>query len=411
MTVAIIGGGAAGLMAAATILETSADAEVVLIERNNGLGKKVLISGGGRCNVTTGIRDVKAVLRCYPRGEKFLSKALYGFPPESVVDWFEAHGVPLKTEEDLRVFPVSDNGKDVVGVFELLFRNPRVRVVLNAHAVGVKKTGAQFEISLKTGEPILADRLILTTGGQAYRQTGSTGDGYAFALSFGHTITPLAPSLNAFYAKESWPKEISGLSFVRATITAHRAKDTSFTGPLLFTHRGVTGPAVFALSSLIAFEPYGPTEPLKITIDLFPDLSASDLLQKITELIEAHPKKSAANVLDMLLPKSLVPVSCRETELSPERRANEITKKERDAIVTWLKATPLTIIGRDAGDEFVTAGGVELTEVNPSTMESKISPGLFFAGEILNIDGFTGGFNLQASWATGRLAGEHAAQD
>ncbi|MEN9558471.1 MAG: hypothetical protein RL141_840 [Candidatus Parcubacteria bacterium] len=409
MTTAIIGGGAAGLMAAATILEESPSARIVLIEKNNGLGKKVIISGGGRCNVTTGVRDVKEVLRKYPRGEKFLSKAMYGFSPEAVFDWFQHHGVPLKTEEDLRVFPKSNDGKDVVGAFERLFRDPRVDVQLNAQATSVKQIDGEFVIALKgRDEVVQADRLILTTGGQAYRHTGSTGDGYAFAMAFEHSITPLAPSLNAFYTKEKWPKEISGLSFVRATITAHVAKRQSFTGPLLFTHRGVTGPAVFALSSLIAFEAYDAAHPLSITIDLFPDVKTEDLMRQLTEAIDAHPKKSIANVLDMLLPKSLVPIVCGELGLLGDHRANDVPKKERNRIIAWLKGIPLTVIGRDAGDEFVTAGGVELLEVNPSTMESRLCPGLFFAGEILDVDGFTGGYNLQASWATGRLAGRNA---
>lgn len=396
-------------MAAATILETHPSADVVLIEKNNGLGKKVIISGGGRCNVTTGFRDVRTVLTKYPRGDKFLSKAMYGFPPEAVFDWFEAHGVPLKTEEDLRVFPKSDDGKDIVGVFEKLFASSRVEIVLNAQAVSVTRVGERFQILLKGREgSIEADRVMLTTGGQAYRQTGSTGDGYAFAIALGHTLTPLAPSLNAFYSTEKWPKEISGLSFEKATITAHRGKKTSFTGPFLFTHRGISGPAVFALSSLIAFETYGPTEPLSVTIDLFPDKTPEQFLERLQAVIAEFPRKAIGNVLDMPLPRSLVPVICQELQIPMDRRANEVSKKDVIRIVSWLKHAPLSIIGRDAGDEFVTAGGVRLKEVDPSTMESMITPGLFFAGEILDVDGFTGGFNLQASWATGRLAGLHA---
>jgi len=273
----------------------------------------------------------------------------------------------------------------------------------------VSKKGDAFEIAFKGREEVLhADRVILTTGGQAYRHTGSTGDGYAFAIALGHTITPLAPSLNAFYAKEEWPKALAGLSFPRATVTAHIAHKESFTGPMLFTHRGITGPAVFALSSLIAFHPYDAGNPLAITLDLFPETTAENLFNQFLTQMHAHPKKSIANVLDMLLPKSLVPVICTECALLPDRRANEVSKKEIRGLITWLKRAPLTIIGRDAGDEFVTAGGVSLSEVNPSTMESLRCPGLFFAGEILNVDGFTGGYNLQASWATGKLAGENA---
>lgn len=409
MNIAIIGGGAAGLMAAATIREAHPDAQVILIERNNGLGKKVLISGGGRCNVTTGILDIRTVLSKYPRGGKFLSSAMYAFPPEAVISWFEAHGVPLKTEEDSRVFPRSDDGKDVVGAFEKLFASTNVEVLLNASAIRVEKKNDQFTVYLKgREEAVIADRLILTTGGQAYRHTGSTGDGYAFAQSLGHSMTPLGPSLNAFYAREAWPKEISGLSFEYATISAPQQKK-KFTGAFLFTHRGISGPAVFALSSYLAFETYGPDQPMTINVDLFPEETTEDLLGRFTDAIIDHPRKSIANVLDILLPKSLVAVVCRETSLPQDRHAGEVSRKDLLNVVGWLKCIPLAIIGRDAGDEFVTAGGIDVKEVDPSTMQSKICPGLYFAGEILDVDGFTGGFNLQASWATGRLAGENAA--
>ncbi|MBI4598815.1 NAD(P)/FAD-dependent oxidoreductase [Candidatus Uhrbacteria bacterium] len=410
MKIAVIGGGAAGLMAAATILESDPTAEIFLIEHNDGLGKKVIISGGGRCNVTTGIRDVRAILTKYPRGNKFLSSVMHQFSPQDVYEWFEAHGVPLKTEEDLRVFPQSDNGRDIVGVFERLFHTSNVHVLLKAHAVRVHKNSDGFEIFLKNSEdPLRADKLVLTTGGQAYRQTGSTGDGYAFAMSLGHAITPLAPSLNAFFTRETWPAQISGLSFARARIAAKREGMPSFTGPFLFTHKGVSGPAVFALSSLVAFETCDATQPLEISIDLFPDASSEELQEKMHSAISANPRRSWLNALSALVPKSLAEIACLQLRLAADRRAGEVSKKEILDTASWLKAIPLHVVARGAGDEFVTAGGVELKEVDPSTMESKICPGLYFAGEILNVDGFTGGFNLQASWATGRLAGRSAA--
>lgn len=405
MRVAIIGGGAAGMMCAATLQEANPEAEIFLIERNDGLGKKVIISGGGRCNVTTGINDVKTVLSKYPRGGKFLSSAMYGFPPDVLYDWFEARGVPLKTQEDQRVFPVSDNGKDIVGVFEKLFADSQVNVMLKMSVVGVKKEEGQFEIQFKTSPiPLKVDVLVLTTGGQAYRQTGSTGDGYAFASTLGHTITPLAPSLNAFFTQEAWPATISGLSFEKAKITAKRGKRISFTGPFLFTHRGVSGPAVFALSSLVAFEKYDKEQPLEIEIDLSPDDTHEAVRERLYELVAEHGAKQFVNVLGFLIPKSLAEIVVSELQL-PDKRANEVSKAEMHAIITWLKAVPLHVIQRGAGDEFVTAGGVVLSEVDPSTMQSKICPNLYFAGEILDVDGYTGGFNLQASWAAGRLAG------
>lgn len=410
MAIAIIGGGAAGLMAAATIHETHPETEVFLIEKNDGLGKKVIISGGGRCNVTTGIQDVRTVLTKYPRGGKFLSSAIYSFPPAAVYDWFEAHGVPLKIEEDLRAFPQSNNGKDIVGVFEQMFRSSRVRTYLKASAVRVAKMGSHFEVYLKDKEePLIVDKIILTTGGQAYRHTGSTGDGYAFAMSLGHTLTPLAPSLNSFTTKEKWSAEVSGLSFEKATLSANRGKGFKFTGPFLFTHKGISGPAVFALSSLVAFEMYDANKPLEISIDLFPDVKREALQQEIEDAMAEHPKKSLSNVLGFVMPKSLVQIVGAELGLE-DKRANETAKADIRRVADWLKAVPLHAIGRGAGDEFVTAGGVDLKEVDPSTMESKICPGLYFAGEILDVDGFTGGFNLQASWAAGRLAGMSASE-
>lgn len=411
MKVAIIGGGAAGLMAAASLLKENPQTEIFLLDRNDALGKKVVISGGGRCNVTTGIADINIVLSKYPRGAKFLTSAMHQFPPRAVYEWFEAQRVPLKNQIDDRVFPVSNDGHDIVHVFEKLFRKTSVKVMLETTVDAITKTDEGFSITLRHHpEPLIVDKVILTTGGQAYRQTGSTGDGYAFATALGHTITPLAPSLNSFTTLEKWPSQVSGLSFSKVKITALRNKKPNFTGPILFTHQGVSGPAVFALSSLVAFEKYDQKQPLNITIDLFPDISIDNLRADFEAKMKLNAKKKLANALDIFLPKSLADELGAIVEISDAKNAGDLSKKEINQIIGWVKAIPLTVVGRGAGDEFVTAGGVSLSEVNPSTMESKICPGLFFAGEILDIDGFTGGFNLQASWATGRLAGINAAK-
>lgn len=411
MKIAIIGGGAAGLMAAATLSAADPSAEVFLIERNDALGKKVVISGGGRCNVTTGIQDVKTVLTKYPRGHKFLSSAMFAFPPKAVYEWFERRGVPLKTQEDLRVFPQSDDGRDIVRAFETIFAASNVHALLKTHVTGVSKIGEQFHAVLRgTDAPLVVDAVVLTTGGQAYRQTGSTGDGYAFATALGHSITALAPSLNAFFTKEIWPAEISGLSFKKATLTALRTHKPTFTGPFLFTHKGISGPAVFALSSLVAFEKYDHNQPLNIAIDLFPDASHEQLRAAINKKIVANANRSFVNVLSNIVPKSLAELACRELALPAKKFAGEVSRKDLTAFLVWAKAIPLTVVLRGAGDEFVTAGGVNLKEVNPVTMESLICPNLYFAGEILDVDGYTGGFNLQASWAAGHLAGEQIAK-
>ncbi len=410
MKIAVIGGGAAGLMAAAAALETHPSAEIYVIEKNDGLGKKVIISGGGRCNVTTGITDVPTVLSKYPRGGKFLSSAMYAFPPEKIAHWFEAHGVPLKVEEDIRVFPCSDDGHDIVRVFEELFRGSGVHVWLRSSVERIDKVATRFSLSFKTAkEPLIVDRVILTTGGQAYRQTGSTGDGYAFAIGLGHTITTLAPSLSSFTTKETWPAAISGLSCESGKISVKGETKAHFTGPFLFTHKGISGPAVFALSSLVAFESFDPEHPMEIAIDLFPEETMDELRHRFVVMLQEWPKKQSGNVLSLVVPKSLADIVVSELQVS-EKRANELSKADILAIITWLKSAPLHVIGRGAGDEFVTAGGVNLKEINPKTMESLLCPGLFFAGEIVDVDGFTGGFNLTASWATGRCAGQQAAR-
>ncbi|MFH1315014.1 MAG: NAD(P)/FAD-dependent oxidoreductase [Candidatus Uhrbacteria bacterium] len=411
MRVAIIGGGAAGMMCAARIQEMDSSMDVFLIERNNGLGKKVIISGGGRCNLTTGIHDVKTLLTKYPRGNKFLTSAMYAFPPEAVYTWFEEHGVPLKAQPDERVFPVSDDGKDVVGVFEELFKETNVNVLLGHSVTSVKKDKKRFVIEFKgKKDPLVADALVLTTGGQAYSQTGSKGDGYAFATDLGHKITPLAPSLSAFFTEEKWPADISGLSFEEADITVLGSEKANFKGPFLFTHKGISGPAVFALSSLTAFDVCTKEKPLKILINIFPNDSQEELINSLKDMISKNRNKQFTNVLGGLVPKSLAEIAVHSLGISYSRLANGVSNVELRSIVDWLMAIPLHVVQRGAGDEFVTAGGVDLSEVDPSTMESKICSNLFFAGEILNVDGFTGGFNLQASWAAGYLAGTSIGQ-
>lgn len=429
MRIAIIGGGAAGLMAAAAAHETDPRAEIFLIEKNDGLGKKVLISGGGRCNLTTGIRDIKTVLSKYPRGAKFLTKAMHRLPPEAVMAWFEDHGVPLKVEADQRAFPVSNDGRDVVAALTGAIAAPVVKIKLKTHVAGVRKIGDGFGISLKNQDaPLLVDRVILTTGGQAYRQTGSTGDGYGFAVSLGHSLTPLAPSLSAFQTREKWVADLAGVSFQKALISCRlerseaeskdlypqknpslRSGRQEILGPFIFTHRGLSGPAVFALSALVAFEDFSAEKPLPVSIDFLPDRKLQDVADNIRFHLAKYPKKSLANVLGTLVPKSLAACLCVQLGLDPASPASGCGKKDAENMAKIVKGLVLHVVARAAGDEFVTAGGVDLKEVDPSTMESKVCPGLFLAGEILDIDGFTGGFNLQSAWATGHLAGVSSA--
>ena len=425
-TFAIIGGGAAGMMAAVALKEVASEAEVLLFEKNHYLGAKVIISGGGRCNVTTGICDVRKLLENYPRGAKFLMSAMFRFPPDKVMQWFEEHGVRLKTQEDLRVFPRSNNGKDIVGALEKTLRDQSVQIILKAQVVKITlkdgKSGhddksdnqgdihnKKFEISLKDGSKYGADSVILTTGGNAYRQTGSTGDGYAFAKSLGHTLTELRPSLHSFVAAEKWLVDLAGVGFEKAVIVLSSYDGERVykrTGSFLFTHQGVTGPAIFAISSQAAYEDFDLGKPMLLSINFFPDESMADLEKHFCALANEHGKKRLINFVDLFLPKSLCGLVLKLADLKPDMVVGQLTKQQRQKLLKLWQNFSLQVVGRGAGDEFVTAGGISLSEVNTNTMESKICSGLYFAGEILDIDGFTGGFNLQASWATGRLAGE-----
>lgn len=410
MKIAIIGGGAAGLMATASAREESDEVEIFLIEKNESLGKKVIISGGGRCNLTTGLENARQVLSHYPRGGKFLSKAMYAFPPKAVREWFEAHGIKVKVENDMRAFPCSNDGRDVVRVFEKMFQQTKVKVLFKANVIGITKQEEGFAIKLKAvKDALVVDKVILTTGGQAYRDTGSTGDGYAFAQSLGHKITDLAPGLSALQTQETWPARVSGLSFATALFKLASDSKIACQGPFIFTHKGLSGPAVFALSSLLAFHQMNAGHPVAINIDLFDGLSQDALFKKIQFNVSKYAKKSLLNVLAMVAPKALVEIMLKDLSLKAEAQISTVSKKDLLRCVAWLKAVPLHISARVAGDELVTAGGASLDEVDPSTMQSKICPGLYLAGEILDIDGFTGGFNLQSAWCTGRLAGKSAA--
>ncbi len=408
--IAVVGAGPAGLMAAAAAAETAPSARIALVDKNPSLGQKLLLTGGGRCNVTTGLDDIRAVLAKYPRGGKFLTSAMHRFPPAAVRAWFEERGVPLKTEADLRVFPRSDDGRDVVAVFERLFAaSARTELRLGGGAVRVRHADGAFVIELKDSSALAAARLVLAAGGQAYRHTGSTGDGYAFAEALGHSITPLAPSLTSFKTADGWPRRLAGVSVSRARLKAAVGRKCEFEGPFVFTHQGLSGPAIFAMSSLVAFEKFDEKKPLGLSIDLAPGSGTDELAGRIWDQVAAGSKKNLANVVELGLPRSLIAEICGIAGLDPDKPAGAFGKKEVRRLAVAIKAAPVRISGRGAGEEFVTAGGVDTKDVDPATMGSKICPGLYFAGELLNVDGFTGGFNLQACWATGRLAGQSAA--
>ncbi len=409
MKIAILGAGAAGMMAAAVICEISGENEVFLYEKNAILGRKVRISGGGRCNLTTGFTDIKNILKNYPRGHSFIKFAMYTYAPAYIREWFENHDLPLKVEDDGRVFPVSDNSDDVIEVFEKIFDQNACEVNLKTTVSFMTKKGDKFQIEFENMEKQVFDKVILCLGGQAFRHTGSTGDGYSFAESLGHTITPLSPSLNSFLAKDSWISELKGVSFQSLGFKFVVDKNSyTAVGPAILTHKGISGPAIFKLSSMAAHDHYSVEKPAYLYIDFLIRFTYISLNCELKSRIEHNPKKSALNLLHGLLPKSLIKKLLSLSDIPEDINTCEISKDSINKLIERIKNSKIKITGRGSGDEFVTAGGVNLSEIDPKTMESRICPGLFFAGEILDIDAFTGGFNLQSAWATGRLAGESA---
>ena len=402
------------MMAAIMAKLENPEVSITIFDKNPGLGAKVIISGGGRCNVTTGYTDIEKMLKNYPRGSKFLKNAMYAFGPADTYEWFEGRDVPLKIEKDMRVFPVSNDGKDIVGVFEQFFSTESVDVKCGIDVKVVKKVsrelGEKFILVDKMGVKFEFDRLIVTTGGQAYRHTGSTGDGYSFAETLGHSITELGPSLNSFVLREKF--DLAGVSLSNVTMKTmlKDGKKVSYSGPFVFTHKGISGPVVFAMSAFSTFEKCSRERPIMLYTDFAPTLSLPELEKNAFGFIEANPKKPFFSVFHKFIPKSALKKLLEHLGIDPDKACNETKHADIRKAAEKLKNFPLTVIGRGQGSEFVTAGGVDTAEINPKTMESRICPGLYFAGEVMNIDGFTGGYNLQASWATGRLAGISASR-
>ena len=403
--ITIIWAGAAGLMAAATILENteSHDYHIQIFEKNTSPWKKVIISGGGRCNVTTGIEDKKILLSKYTRGADFIKKAFGKFSPRKCREWFELHNVPLKCEADNRVFPVSDDGTEIVEVFEKIFAKYRNKVTLH-YGEGVDSVVSvqdQFQIITKKWV-YNSDFVVVTTGWNAYSHTGSTGDGYAFARSLGHTITQLGPSLSSFLTSEKWTHELSGLAF-------ETAKIGELVGPLLLTHFGISGPLAFMTSSRLAWETIDKNHPKTILFSPLATMWVPEWSLFLKEQFANHPKKLIASILTEKLPRRFADAFIREYFPTIESTFPvSIGKIEREKIAKMLgEGISLTLTERRPGDEFVTAGGVNTDEIDSETMESKIQKNLYFAGEVLNVDGYTGWFSLQICWASGYVAGKY----
>ena len=399
----VIGGGPAGMFAAITA--ASRGSRVLLLEKNSRLGKKLLITGKGRCNVTNHCTE-QEVLQNIPRNGRFLYSALNAFPPEKTMAFFESHGCPLKTERGNRVFPVSDRAQSVLDCLQNELRQSKV-TVRNEQVLEIITREGRIA-GVRTRENLWQpDWVILATGGVSYPATGSTGDGYAMAASLGHTIIPQEGSLVPLTVEGPDCAQMQGLSLRNVGVKLLSGKGKLLYkdfGELLFTHFGVSGPTVLSASCHLK------GEGCRLVIDLKPALEEGKLDERIRRDLEMYQNRSMENALTDLLPRSMIPVVLRRLDISASLQANSLTKQKRRALVELLKAFTLDIQGkRPVSEAIITSGGVKVSEVDPKTMESKLIPGLFFAGEILDCDAYTGGFNLQIAWATAYAAGSAAA--
>ena len=405
----VIGGGAAGMMAAAVAAENGRS--VILLEKNEKLGKKLYITGKGRCNVTNACGRDK-FFENIVSNPKFLYSAFSTFDNKRLEMFLENNGCHLKEERGERVFPASDHASDVTAAFERFFKKSGVQVRLHCKVREIETDGDRIiGVILEDGRAIPAECVIVATGGLSYPVTGSTGDGHRMAQALGHKVTDCAPALVALETEEDWCKKLQGLSLknVSLTMSCEKKKLYQGFGEMLFTHYGVSGPLVLSASSF-----YGKkkgTEAVSLTIDLKPALSEEQLDKRILRDFEENRNRQFKNALGGLYPAKLISVMIERSGIDPEKKVHEVTKQERRHLAELTKAFTLQVRGKRGFEEAViTQGGVSVKEVNPSTMESKLVRGLYFAGEVLDLDGLTGGFNLQIAWSTGYLAGKCCAE-
>ena len=402
--VIVIGGGAAGMMAA--IIAARNGKEVTVLEQNEKLGKKLFITGKGRCNFTNAC-DIEDLFGNVISNPKFMYSAFYTFSNDMVMDFFEKLGMPYKVERGNRVFPVSDHSSDVIKALEKEMRRLGVVICLNTKVKSliIEKNICKGVELVNKKEKIYADSVIITTGGVSYPRTGACKDGYIFAKQAGHTIVAPSPSLVPIELEEDCCKDLMGISLknVSATIYADNKKVYSDFGEMLFTHFGVSGPIIIKASAYI--QKYL-QKSLSLTIDLKPALDEKQLDERILKDFQLFQNKQLKNALDKLLLRALIPVVIEKSGLDGDKKVNELTKEERRILGHTIKYMPFSIIGLRSWDEaIVTKGGVSVKEIDPGTMESKLIGGLYFAGEVLDLDALTGGFNLQIAWSTGYLAG------
>ena len=403
--IVVIGAGAAGMMAAITAGKT---ADVLLIEKNDRVGKKLFITGKGRCNVTNA-GDADVFFNSVVTNSKFMYSSFYSFDNNMVMDFLEKASCPLKVERGGRVFPVSDHSSDVIGAFKMLInRNHNIKLLTDSKVLQIKCEDGQVtgvviqEKENKKNREIDCDAVIVATGGMSYPLTGSTGDGYKWAEKCGHTIKELSPSLVPFEIEEKCCRDMMGLSLKNVDLHIKCGKKKIFDeqGEMLFTHFGISGPTVLSASCHLK------GEGCRLMLDLKPALESEKLEARILRDLEQYQNRSMENALVDLLPRSMIPVVLRRLDISPEMQANSLTKQKRRTLVELLKAFPIDITGkRPVSEAIITSGGVKVSEIDPKTMESKLVTGLYFAGEIIDCDAYTGGFNLQIAWATAYAAG------
>ncbi|MCR5663897.1 MAG: NAD(P)/FAD-dependent oxidoreductase [Oscillospiraceae bacterium] len=397
----VIGGGAAGLMCAVNAAERGL--HVVLLEPNQKLGRKLRITGKGRCNLTNAC-DIKSFMANIPGDARFLYSALNRFSPSDAMDWFESRGLPLKVERGSRVFPVSDRADDVAELLSSLCRKNGVRVIRCPAKAIVTDNGAVSAVVSENG-PILCRAAAVCTGGLSYPLTGSTGDGYRFARSFGHRVTQLQPSLVPLESEDAYCEQMQGFSLKNVVLSAYEDETLIYKelGEMLFTHFGVSGPLVLSASAHMRdFE----HKKYRLSIDLKPGLDEKKLDLRLLRDFEKYANREFKNALQDLAGRAMIPVLVQLSGIPEETKVNEITKEQRRALLRLLKAFPVSVARkRPIAEAIVTSGGVDLKEINPRTMESKLIGGLYFSGEVLDLDAYTGGFNLQIAWSTGFVAG------
>lgn len=405
--VLVIGGGAAGMMAA--VFAARGGREVHVFEKNEKLGKKLFITGKGRCNITNA-GDMDTLFSSVISNPKFLYSAFYGFTNEQTIAFFEELGVPVKIERGNRVFPVSDHSSDVIGALSREMNRLGVEVHLHAEVEKILTEREDPErirgIRLKNGKEVAGDACIVATGGVSYPSTGSTGDGLRFAEELGLKVTELFPALVPMEVKEWYAKELQGLSLRNVTAAIYDGKKKLYEefGEMLFTHYGVSGPIIISASSSVGKKLK--EKELRLCIDLKPALSQEQLDQRILRDFEENRNKQFKNSVDRLFPAKLKPIMIELSGISAEKKVNEISKEERIRFVKLIKEFPMTLTGlRSYKEAIITKGGVSVKEIDPGTMESKKIKGLYFIGEVLDLDALTGGFNLQIAWSTAAAAG------